>query len=73
MMPILTTCVMCSQEMHIELMNRKSRIEKQLMEVSQSLSGMEVPNLEPTPFYFFLMNNLPLFSSQCFVLLIERV
>lgn len=50
MMPILTTCVMCSQEMHIELMNRKSRIEKQLMEVSQSLSGMEVPNLEPTPF-----------------------
>ena len=49
MMPLLINYVRnLSQEMHIELMNRKSRIEKQLMEISQYLSGMEVPNLEYT-------------------------
>ncbi|KAE8022374.1 hypothetical protein FH972_008177 [Carpinus fangiana] len=30
-----------TKEMHIELMNRKSKIEKQLTEISQYLSGME--------------------------------
>lgn len=32
--------------MYTELSHRKAKIEKQLIEISLSLSGMEVPNLE---------------------------
>jgi hypothetical protein len=40
---------MFSQEIYINLMNGKAKIEKELMEISQYFSGMEVPNHDPTP------------------------